>query len=103
MVAADDGNIAKSFKSIRGGLTVYQFDNSQTYCYYYAYLDRYAEGLKEGMSLRKGDRIDDVGNTGDASDSAPHLHFGIYRLGRALLAPARWARAAARRLKRHQS
>jgi len=33
---------------------VYQFDDSRIRCYYYAHLDRYAAGLKEGMLLRRG-------------------------------------------------
>ncbi|MGO4879686.1 MAG: M23 family metallopeptidase [Bryobacteraceae bacterium] len=81
VVAADDGTVAKLFLSKPGGLTVYQFDGSQTYCYYYAHLDSYAPGLKEGTRLRKGDVLGYVGSTGNASPGAPHLHFGIFQLG----------------------
>jgi peptidoglycan LD-endopeptidase LytH len=62
-------------------LTVYQFDGSQTYCYYYAHLDSYAPGLKEGAVLRQGDVLAYVGSTGNASPDAPHLHFAIFKLG----------------------
>src|SRR5207253_459956 len=55
VIAAGDGRVAKLFKSIPGGLTVYQFDPEEKFAYYYAHLDRYAEGLKEGMSLKRGD------------------------------------------------
>ena len=79
--AAVEGNIAKLFRSKEGGLTVYQFDNSQTYAYYYAHLDHYAKNLKEGMLLRKGDVVGAVGSTGNASPNAPHLHFAIFKLG----------------------
>jgi murein DD-endopeptidase MepM/ murein hydrolase activator NlpD len=81
VLAADEGNVVKLFLSKPGGLTVYQFDDSQTYCYYYAHLDRYAPGLKEGALLRKGDVLGYVGSTGDASPEAPHLHFAIFKLG----------------------
>lgn len=81
VVAMDEGNVAKLFNSKPGGLTVYQFDNQGTYCYYYAHLDRYAEGLKEGMLLRKGDKIGYVGTTGNADPKTPHLHFAIFKLG----------------------
>jgi len=78
--AVAEGNVAKLFTSKEGGLTVYQFDNTQTFCYYYAHLDRYAQGLTEGTLLRKGDILGYVGSTGNASAKAPHLHFAIFRL-----------------------
>ena len=78
--AVEDGRIAKLFSSKAGGLTVYMFDPSETYCYYYAHLDRYAPGLKEGQTVRRGDLIGYVGSTGNAPPNAPHLHFAIFRL-----------------------
>jgi peptidoglycan LD-endopeptidase LytH len=81
VLAADDGKVAKLFLSKPGGLTVYEFDGSQTYCYYYAHLDRYAPGLKEGELLRRGEVLGYVGSTGNASPDAPHLHFAIFALG----------------------
>src|SRR5438105_2692996 len=81
VMAVAQGNVVKLFNSKPGGLTVYQFDDSQTMCYYYAHLDHYAPGLKEGTLLRKGDVLGYVGSTGDASPNAPHLHFAIFRLG----------------------
>ena len=81
VVAAVDGTIEKLFTSKQGGLTVYEFDRTRTTCYYYAHLDRYAEGLREGQMLSRGDRLGYVGSTGDASAGAPHLHFQIFQLG----------------------
>ncbi|HUD99349.1 MAG TPA: M23 family metallopeptidase [Bryobacteraceae bacterium] len=81
VLAADEGAVVKLFLSKPGGLTVYQFDGSQTYCYYYAHLDSYAPGLKEGALLQKGDVLGYVGSTGNASPNAPHLHFAIFQLG----------------------
>ena len=81
VLAVDDGRVVKLFKSVPGGITLYQFDPTQTYAYYYAHLDRYAPGLKEGANVKRGDVIGYVGNTGNASAGAPHLHFTIYRLG----------------------
>jgi murein DD-endopeptidase MepM/ murein hydrolase activator NlpD len=80
VIAVEDGRVVKLFKSDRGGLTVYQFDPSETYCYYYAHLDAYAPGLHEGQGLRRGDRVGDVGSTGNAVAEAPHLHFAIFKL-----------------------
>jgi murein DD-endopeptidase MepM/ murein hydrolase activator NlpD len=81
VLAAVEGNVVKVFESKQGGHTVYQFDNAGEYCYYYAHLDRYAPGLREGMLLRQGDVLGYVGSTGNASADAPHLHFAIFRLG----------------------
>jgi murein DD-endopeptidase MepM/ murein hydrolase activator NlpD len=81
VVAAVDGSIEKLFTSNQGGLTIYEFDRDRNYCYYYAHLDRYAEGVKEGQLVHRGDRVGYVGSTGDASAEAPHLHFTIFRLG----------------------
>ncbi|HEX3746846.1 MAG TPA: M23 family metallopeptidase [Bryobacteraceae bacterium] len=81
VLAVAEGNVVKLFKSKPGGITVYQFDDSQTYCFYYAHLDRYAPGLAENTLLRKGDVLGYVGSTGNASPDAPHLHFAVSKLG----------------------
>jgi murein DD-endopeptidase MepM/ murein hydrolase activator NlpD len=81
VVAVDDGTIKKLFASKAGGLTIYQFDREERFCYYYAHLDRYAKGLKEGNRVRKGDSIGYVGTSGNAPPNSPHLHFAIFKLG----------------------
>ena len=78
--AIENGTIAKLFTSNLGGLTVYQFDPSEKYVYYYAHLDSYAPGMKEGMTVRKGDVLGKVGTTGNAPENTPHLHFAISKL-----------------------
>ena len=80
VVAVDDGVVKKLFTSAQGGLTVYEFDRDESYCYYYAHLDRYADGLREGMTLKKGDLVGYVGTTGNAPPGTPHLHFTIFKL-----------------------
>ncbi len=81
VLAAATGRVAKLFTSQQGGLTLYQFDPTETFAYYYAHLDRYAAGISEGMTLNRGDRVGEVGSSGNASPDAPHLHFAIFRLG----------------------
>ena len=81
VVAVADGKVVKLFNSKQGGLTVYQFDLSERYAYYYAHLDRYAAGLTEGKTLKRGELIGYVGSTGNANPDAPHLHFAIFELG----------------------
>jgi len=77
VVAAVDGTIQKLFNSQAGGITVYEFDVSEEKVYYYAHLDRYADGLAEGMHVTAGTVIGYVGTTGNAPPGAPHLHFAI--------------------------
>lgn len=86
VVAVDDGRIAKLFTSKPGGLTVYHFDRSSRLAYYYAHLQGYAPGLREGMDVKKGELIGYVGSTGNADPKAPHLHFAVFRLGN----PPKW-------------
>lgn len=80
VIAADDGVVKKLFTSVPGGLTIYEFDPDQRYCYYYAHLDAYAEGLHEGQTVHRGDLLGYVGTTGNAPKDAPHLHFAVIRL-----------------------
>jgi murein DD-endopeptidase MepM/ murein hydrolase activator NlpD len=80
VLAVDDGVVKKLFLSAAGGLTVYEFDPTGTYSYYYAHLDGYAEGLHEGQAVRKGERLGYVGTSGNAPPNTPHLHFTIFKL-----------------------
>jgi murein DD-endopeptidase MepM/ murein hydrolase activator NlpD len=80
VVATDDGYVVKLFHSVPGGLTVYQADPGREVVYYYAHLDRYADGLREGASVKRGDVIGYVGTSGNAAAEAPHLHFAIFKL-----------------------
>ena len=79
--AVVSGTIRKLFLSKPGGNTIYMFDETGAYCYYYAHLDGYTEGLHEGMHIKSGDVIGFVGSTGNADSRAPHLHFAIFELG----------------------
>ncbi|AEO43505.1 metalloendopeptidase [Xanthomonas euvesicatoria pv. citrumelo F1] len=81
VVAVADGTVEKLFTSDRGGLTIYQFEPGGKYCYYYAHLERYADGLAEKQPIKRGQVIGYVGSTGNANPAAPHLHFEIHRLG----------------------
>src|SRR5215203_7459363 len=80
VLAVEDGTVARLFLSDSGGITVYQFDRTTTYVYYYAHLERYAEGLKEGAQIKRGQIIGYVGTTGNAPRDTPHLHFAIFQL-----------------------
>ncbi len=79
VVAAAPGVIEKKFRSKAGGLTLYVRSNDRKTIYYYAHLGEYADGLREGQRVRRGQRLGTVGSTGNASIDAPHLHFAILR------------------------
>ena len=77
IVAVDDGTVARLLSSTAGGISVYQFDRSERYCYFYAHLEAYAGGLAEGQEVKRGQLLGYVGTTGNAPPGTPHLHFAI--------------------------
>jgi murein DD-endopeptidase MepM/ murein hydrolase activator NlpD len=81
VLAVEDGTIAKLFYSEGGGITIYQFDPTETYVYYYAHLERYADDVREGRHVTRGHVIGYVGTTGNAPRNTPHLHFAIFKMG----------------------
>jgi len=83
VLAARDGRIARLENNPRGGLSIYQLDPREQFVYYYAHLAGYAGGLEEGDSVRRGQVIGRVGQSGNAQ--TPHLHFAILRVE-----PGRW-------------
>jgi len=84
--AVENGTIAKLFTSKAGGLTIYQFDPAEHLAYYYAHLERYADGLKDGQAVTQGQIIGYVGTSGNAPPDTPHLHFAVFELN----ADKRW-------------
>ncbi|HEV2568375.1 M23 family metallopeptidase [Sphingomonas sp.] len=82
VVAAAPGLVEKLFDSVNGGRTVYVRSNDGTTVYYYAHLDSYRYGLREGQRVGAGDVIGTVGSTGSASEDGPHLHFEVKRMDR---------------------
>lgn len=77
VIAADDGIIFKLRQNEAGGITIYQLDPEERFIYYYAHLDRYEQGLAEGMTIHRGDVLGFVGTTGNAPKDTPHLHFQV--------------------------
>lgn len=75
--AAADGEIVKLFPSERGGTTIYQLSSDRKLVFYYAHLQRYADGLVVGKFVKQGDVIAYVGDTGNAGAGNFHLHFSI--------------------------
>jgi murein DD-endopeptidase MepM/ murein hydrolase activator NlpD len=77
VVAVADGPIVKLFQNERGGTTIYQLSTDSKFVYYYAHLERYADGLAEGHFAKQGETIAYVGDTGNASPGNYHLHFSV--------------------------
>lgn len=80
VLAAADGRVLRLFQSVKGGVTLYQLGTDERTVYYYAHLDRYADGVAEGRVLRRGETIAYVGDTGNATPGNCHLHFQVYRI-----------------------
>ncbi|MEO8379127.1 MAG: M23 family metallopeptidase [Acidobacteriota bacterium] len=77
VIAAVNGTIRKLDRGGPGGLTIYQFDDAEARVFYYAHLERYAEGIAEGQRVNQGTVIGYVGTTGNAPANTPHLHFSV--------------------------
>ena len=81
VLAAAPGTVEKLFYSHGGGgITVYVRSDDKRWSYYYAHLQSYAPGLKEGQRVQRGQLIGRVGSTGNANPGGPHLHFAVNRM-----------------------
>ena len=74
LVAIESGVITRTSNSSLGGISIYLSGESGNR-YYYAHLDALAPGVGGGMSVSVGDLVGYNGSSGNASYSAPHLHF----------------------------
>ena len=81
VVAAAPGVVEKLFFSKGGGgISAYVRSPDGLWTFYYAHLQDYAPGLREGERVRLGEPIGRVGSTGNANPAGPHLHFAIHRM-----------------------
>jgi peptidoglycan LD-endopeptidase LytH len=78
VLAAAEGQLVRLFQSERGGITLYQLSKDQKVVFYYAHLERYAEGMAVGRWVQQGEVIAYVGDTGNAGAGNYHLHFGVW-------------------------
>ena len=75
--SATEGIVTRMGYGQLGGIYVYVLGPGGRR-YYYAHLDKYADGLEEGDLVTPQTRLGYVGNTGNAQTTPPHLHFGVY-------------------------
>lgn len=83
--AAEGGTVINKGWSEYGGWRITVRVDPST-VFYYAHLSRYAGGTDIGATIKKGQIIGYVGNTGygpvgTSGKFPPHLHFGIYKTG----------------------
>lgn len=76
LVAAADGVITSVTENTLGGKVIFLRPDNKNYTLYYAHLDK--QLAQPGQTVKTGDTIGLVGNTGNARTTLPHLHFGIY-------------------------
>ena len=76
VVAVADGIVMEAGNTPRGGKTVWLRSFNDNFYYYYAHLDKHM--VQFGETVKKGQHLGTVGNTGNAKLTPPHLHFGIY-------------------------
>ena len=84
--SATEGYIVNIGENSLGGQTV-SVVGAGARLYYYAHLEAYAPHLREGDYVTTQTVIGYVGNTGNASGTPPHLHFGVYDLPRRAVNP----------------
>ncbi len=78
VLAAADGEVVRFFNSEAGGITLYQLNQERNVVFYYAHLERYADGLSVGHQAKQGEVVAYVGDTGNAGAGNYHLHFAVW-------------------------
>jgi murein DD-endopeptidase MepM/ murein hydrolase activator NlpD len=81
LVAVADGVVTQKTVGGLAGIGV-EITDSRNVEYFYAHLSQWADRLREGMRVRRGQVIGYVGNTGNAISTPPHLHFEYQPKGR---------------------
>ena len=87
------GRITRLNNSGLGGISVYMYGNDGNE-YFYTHLQGYADDTYVGRQVDAGDLIAYNGSTGNASASAPHVHFEVHPGGGGAVNPYPWAAAA---------
>lgn len=77
VIATAEGEVIRLLQSDRGGTTIYQASKDKKLVFYYAHLQRYADGLTVGKTVWQGETIGYVGDTGNAGAGNYHLHFSV--------------------------
>lgn len=81
-LAAADGVVRRVGVNNLGGKVVFLRPEKKDFSVYYAHLD--TQLVAAGQTVRQGDTLGLVGNTGNARGGPAHLHLGIYGNGGAI-------------------
>jgi murein DD-endopeptidase MepM/ murein hydrolase activator NlpD len=76
VIAVSPGVVTGVNMNNLGGKVVWFRPEGKNYTLYYAHLDE--QTVSEGQAVLFGDTLGRIGNTGNAINTPPHLHFGIY-------------------------
>ena len=76
VLSATEGIVIRTGNNELGGQVINVLGPGRQ-VHYYAHLDRYG-GFKPGDYVYPGNILGYVGNTGNARNTPPHLHYGIY-------------------------
>ncbi len=79
--AAGSGRVIYAAYS-RGYGNVVKIRHTDGYVTLYAHMKKFKRGIRRGKHVKKGQVIGYVGSTG--LSTGPHLHFGLYKNGRAI-------------------
>lgn len=77
LYAVERGILTRVGTDVLGGTKLWLKGQSGTY-YYYAHMQAFAPGVVEGAVVNAGDVVGTVGNSGNASGGAPHVHFQVH-------------------------
>jgi murein DD-endopeptidase MepM/ murein hydrolase activator NlpD len=84
--AAIKGRVLRQYQSAGGGNVIVVGGAGGTYTVY-AHLQGFAAGMRPGVPVSAGETIGYVGDTGDAVQAGPHLHFELHPGGGAAVDP----------------
>ncbi|AMW78366.1 peptidase M23 [Acinetobacter sp. TGL-Y2] len=86
VISATQGMVSQVGLDTLGGKVVWVV-GPQLSRHYYAHLDDYAAEIQVGDWVEIGEVLGYVGNTGNAKNTPPHLHYGIYLSGQGATDP----------------
>lgn len=91
--ALTSGVVHRHSNSGLGGIGLYLRGDDGN-IYYYAHLDAIDAGARVGTRVTAGELVGRNGSSGNASRSAPHVHFELHPGGGAAINPYPWLAAA---------
>jgi murein DD-endopeptidase MepM/ murein hydrolase activator NlpD len=92
IVSPVDGTVVSIDYSSVGGRYV-KIRDGKGNVHYFAHMNSQSKNISAGSKVRAGTVIGQVGNTGNARDTSPHLHYGVTSRNGTKVNPYPWLRA----------